>query len=208
MKLLLVFGVVLLIWIVWGYFSSRVEQAEYTLVEDKGDYEIRNYSAHIVAQTTVVGSYKESLNRGFTIVASYIFGDNTKKEKIAMTSPVLSQNNLGTGENVAMTAPVLVSMEGESHTISFGMPKGYTLETLPIPNDSRVELVEVPDQKMAAIKFSWFRTDTKVQGKTKELLTALSDDNIDVLGAPYYAGYNGPGTPPFMSKHEILVEIK
>jgi len=54
-------------------------------------YEIREYPSHIVAQTTVQGLYSESLRTGFSIVAEYIFGGNTKKESIAMTAPVVAQ---------------------------------------------------------------------------------------------------------------------
>lgn len=42
-----------------------------------------------------------------------------------------------------MTAPVLASRVGEAHVISFGMPRSYTLHTLPSPNDNRIQVVEV-----------------------------------------------------------------
>jgi effector-binding domain-containing protein len=157
-----------------------------------------------VAQTTVKGSYKEALNEGFRIVAGYIFGGNTKKQSIAMTAPVVEKKS----EPIAMTAPVIATIEGESHTIAFGMPKSYTLETLPVPNDSRIEIVTIPEKKMAAIRFSWFRTDARVQSKKQELLDVLKKDNISVIGEPQYAGYNAPWTPPWMSRNEVLVEIE
>jgi effector-binding domain-containing protein len=197
---------IILIWSVWGYFSSRVEHTEYLVLESKKEYEVRLYPAHIVAQTTVKGSYKQALNQGFRIIAGYIFGGNTKKESIAMTAPVVEKKS--TSESIAMTAPVMATVEGESHTIAFGMPKSYTLETLPVPNDSRVEIVTIPEKKMAAIRFSWFRTDARVQSKKQELLDALKKDNVFVIGDPQYAGYNAPWTPPWMTRNEILVEIK
>jgi hypothetical protein len=108
-------------------------------------YEIRNYPSHIEAQTTVQGNFDDSINSGFTIVAGYIFGGNTKKESIAMTAPVKEQKV--DSEKIAMTAPVTVDTEGESRIVSFVMPKKYSLETLPEPTDSRVKLVEVPAKK-------------------------------------------------------------
>lgn len=197
---------IILLWSVWGYFASRVENTPYSVIESKKEYEVRLYPAHIVAQTTVKGTYKEALNQGFHIIAGYIFGGNTKKESIAMTSPVVEKKT--TSESIAMTAPVMATIEGESHTVVFGMPKSYTLETLPTPNDSRVEIVTIPEKKMAVIRFSWFRTDARVQSKKQELLDILKKENVLVVGEPQYAGYNGPGTPPWMIRNEVLVEIK
>lgn len=83
--------VIIALWSVWGLVGSRVEQADFSVVKKMDGYEIREYPEHIVAQTTVGGSYTESMGDGFRIVAGYIFGGNTKKESIAMTAPVLAQ---------------------------------------------------------------------------------------------------------------------
>lgn len=203
--LYVVVGVIAL-WSVWGYVSSRVEKTAYTVLESRKEYEIRIYPEHIVAQTVVRGTYKEALNEGFRIVARYIFGGNTKKESIAMTAPVIEKSSVS--ESIAMTAPVMATVEGESHTIAFGMPRSYTLETLPIPTDTRVEIVTIPEKKMAAIRFGWIRTDARVQMKKQQLIAALQKDNVEVVGEPNYAGYNAPWTPPWMIRNEVLVEIK
>ncbi len=195
---------ILVLWSLWGYFSSRVEQTEYTVVKKIGSYEIRNYPAHLVAQATIMGSYQESLQQGFRIVAGYIFGGNVKKESISMTAPVVEQKR---GQSIAMTAPVMANIEGESHTIAFGMPRSYTWDTLPTPTDSRVTIVEVPAKKMAAKRFTLWRTDARVEIKKKELLSALSNDKVTIIGEPQYAGYNAPWTPPWMMRNEILIEI-
>jgi hypothetical protein len=197
---------ILVVWSLWGYFSSRVEQASYSVVKKADGYEIRNYPAHIVAQTTVQGTYQDSLNQGFRLVAGYIFGGNTKKESIAMTAPVTAQ--AGASQTIAMTAPVTANVDGNSHTISFGMPRSYTLATLPTPNDSRVKLVQVPAQKMAVLQFSWYATDARVQTMEQQLLADLARDQVTVTGVPQYAGYNAPWTPPWMTRNEVLVEIK
>ena len=197
---------IIVIWSVWGYFSSRVENTEYSVLSSKNGYEIRLYPAHIVAQTVVRGSYREALNQGFRIVAGYIFGGNTKKQSIAMTAPVIEKSSRS--ESIAMTAPVMATMEGESHTIAFGMPKSYTLETLPTPTDYRVQIVTIPEKKMAVIRFSWGRTDSRVQAKKQELMNVLKKDDVSIIGEPQYAGYNAPWTPPWMIRNEVLVEIK
>lgn len=200
-----VFALLLIAWTIWGALSSRVEQTAYAVVKKGDDYEIREYPAHLVAQTTVTGSYNDALQDGFRIVAGYIFGGNVQKKRIAMTAPVVEQPSRG--QSIAMTAPVTANIDGASHTIAFGMPRSYTLASLPMPTDSRVTLVEIPTRKMAVKRFSLQRTDARVQTKKQELLLALSRDKISTIGEPQYAGYNAPWTPPWMMRHEVMVEI-
>ncbi len=208
MKTLLIVILCLFIgWSLWGYFFSRVEQAEYTVIKKYKDFEIRQYSSRIVAETTISNSdFKKSINSGFSIVAGYIFGDNIKQEKIAMTAPVMEKSL--ESEKIAMTAPVVVGENNELRTISFVMPKKYTIETLPIPKDSRVKLREIPEQKMAVLRFSWSRNEKRVQSMKDKLIDILQKENIEIIGSPSYAGYNAPGTPPWMTRNEILIELK
>lgn len=199
----------IVLWSAWGFFSSRVEQTDYNVIKTMKDYEIREYPAHIVAQTTVQGSYGESMNNGFSIVAGYIFGGNVKKEGIAMTAPVVVQKEStdNFSEKIAMTAPVTATTDGNSHTISFSMPKSYTLETLPIPNDSRVKIVTIPTKTYAVMQFSWYRSDARVKNMQEKLLSALNRDGITTEGVVAYAGYNAPWTPPWMVRNEVLIEV-
>lgn len=161
----------IVLWSLWGFLSSNVEQADYTVVKKMNGYEIREYPEHIVAQTTVKGG----LNQGFGILAGYIFGGNTKKESISMTAPVVAQNE---SESISMTAPVLATTEGDSQTISFGMPRSYTLETLPTPNDPRIKIVMIPAKKYAVMSFSWYRPEAKIKRMQEKLLSALTKDGI------------------------------
>ena len=205
MNVILIIIILLIIWSIWGYFSSNVEQAEYSVIKKSKDYEIREYPSHIIAQTTIGGSYREAINVGFRIIAGYIFGGNTKKESIAMTAPVKEQKFVS--EKIAMTAPVSLNSLGNSRIVSFVMPKSYSLETLPIPNDSRVKLVKVPSKKMAVLRFSWSRNGNRINKMEKKLLSFLSRDKIETIDSPLYAGYNAPWTPPWMIHNEIMIEI-
>ncbi len=203
--------VVVGLWTIWGFAGSRVEQADYAVVKKMNGYEIREYPTHIVAQATVKGSLGESMNSGFSIVARYIFGGNTKKERISMTAPVVAENSpvVGTSsETIAMTAPVIATEEGDSQTISFGMPRSYTLETLPTPLDARVKLVTIPTRRYAVSQFSWYRSDAKIKRIQEQLLSNLKNDGVKITGSFSYAGYNAPWTPPWMTRNEVLVEIQ
>lgn len=206
MTIILIVLAVCVLWSLWGYFSSRVEQAKYALVRKADGYEIRTYAPHIEAQATMSGSYTESLNNGFMIVAGYIFGGNEKRQPIAMTAPVIAQQPAS--QAIAMTAPVLATGSGDSRVIAFVMPSSYTLDSLPVPKDPRVKLVAVPEKTMAVRRFSWFRNDARIHSMEQKLLAALARDGVQVVGSPSFAGYNAPWTPPWMTRNEVLVEVR
>lgn len=213
---------VFVVWSLWGLLASRVEQASYTVLSKKRGYEVRSYAPHIEAQTVVSGASDRAMGEGFTIIAGYIFGGNTSKtsiamtapvgsveassEKIAMTAPVVSTKVAS--EKIAMTAPVVATENAGAYVVSFIMPRSYTLETLPTPNDARVQLVAVPERKVAALRYRGYRSTSGIETMKAELLGLLERDGEVVVGTPSYAGYNAPGTPPWLSRHEILVEIK
>ena len=206
---IIILFVAVLLWSVWGFFGSNVERTDYIIVKKMKGYEIREYPPHIVAQVKVQGSYEESIKEGFRILAGYIFGGNTKKESISMTAPVVAQTGekIKLSENISMTAPVVAKTEGDSQIISFGMPRSYTLETLPRPNNSRVNIVTIPAKKYAVMRFSWYRSDKRIKRVQEKLFISLKHDKIIYAGSASYAVYNAPWTPPWMILNEVLVEV-
>lgn len=155
----------------------NIEEPSYTVVEKRDGYEIRDYSAYIVAEVEVTGSRNEGLNQGFRLLADYIFGNNTKSTPIAMTAPVAES----VSEPVAMTAPVMEQGSGDMRRVTFFMPSKYTLETLPKPNNAAVKLREVPGHRVAVMRFSWYATDSRVARLQSQLVDALKRDSIQTL---------------------------
>jgi hypothetical protein len=174
MKILIAIIVIIIVWSLVGYFTSNVEQAEYKVIRKTENYEVRNYPKHIVAQTKVSGQLTQAMNSGFSIVAEYIFGGNVKKEKIAMTAPVIVKD--GDSQKIPMTAPVVSRADGSDQIISFGMPKSYTLESLPSPINPKVQIVEIPEQNLAVASFSWFTNDKRIKKVQEKLLNDLAKD--------------------------------
>lgn len=215
-------GVLLVGWFLYSWLPVlNIEEPKYAVVSKESGYEIREYTSYIVAETTLSGaeSRDEAARKGFSLIAGYIFGDNTKKDKIAMTVPVNTEKN--TSEKIAMTAPVNtekiamtmpVNTEEEvgsdAYKISFVMPSTYTLETLPEPNDKRVTLREVPAHKVAARRFSWSTSESAFKKHEAELLGALRRDGVETVGAVNVARYNTPWTIPFMLRSEVQIEVK
>ncbi|MBA3733428.1 heme-binding protein [Patescibacteria group bacterium] len=205
---LIILAFTLFIWIVYGYFSSRVKEPKFSVVSKKSGYEIREYAPYIEARVKVSGEYREAMSSGFRILAGYIFGGNTGKKSIAMTAPVSEQKSEKNPESIAMTAPVSeMVLADNSRVVSFVMPEEYTLATVPTPNEKRIEIVEVPSHRSAVLRYSGYNNAEKVADMKTKLLEYLKRDNVAVVGMPRGAGYNPPWTPPFMMRNEILVDI-
>ena len=84
---------------VFGIRSA--DEPKYQVLNDNGHIQIRQYPALVVAQTEVNADYKNSSSQGFQRLAGYIFGGNKKQQKIAMTAPVIQEQE---AETMAMTA--------------------------------------------------------------------------------------------------------
>jgi len=184
------------------------EEPPYESLETSGDVELRRYAPMIVAETLVEGELGRASSDGFRRIAAYIFGDNRPAsgapgEKIAMTAPVTMEPE---PQRIAMTAPVSMESVGERWRMSFVMPTGYTIATLPSPTDLRVTLREIPGRTTAALKFSGLAGEEKVARKTGELRSWLAGRGIEPTSPPRLARYNPPWTPPFLRRNEILVD--
>jgi len=220
--ILIIIGVVLIGWFLYSWIPVRnIEEPKYTILSDASGYEIREYTSYILAETIVDNAYNknEAVRKGFPIIASYIFGNNIKKDKIAMTAPVNTEESSSekiamtapvNTEKIAMTVPVNTQKEvgGGAYKISFVMPSKYTLETLPEPNDKRVKLREVAAHKVAVRRFSFTTSESAFKKQEAELFEALKRDGVETFGPINIARYNTPWTIPFMLRSEVQVQIR
>ncbi len=71
-----------------------------------------------------------------------------------------------------MTAPVISEETEKGWYVSFNMPKQFTKETLPIPNNPEVKIIEVPSEKYAVITFSGLVREKKYA----EMLNLLNEE--------------------------------
>lgn len=120
-----------------------------------------------------------------------------------MTAPVAESAS----EPVAMTVPVKEQGSGDTRRVTFSMPSKYTLETLPKPNNTAVKLREVPAQRVAVIRFSWYATDSRITRLESQLIALLQRDGLTLLSSPAYAGYNPPFSAPWIQRNEVMVEV-
>lgn len=183
--------------------SMAIEEAPYTLVKSDDSFEIRDYGSYLLAETLVEGDFEDAGSKAFQRLFRYISGDNTAKSKIAMTAPVAQK----TSEKIDMTAPVGQEKSGDQWVVSFVMPATYTMETLPVPDDTKVTLRQVPARRMAAVRYSGFWSEKNYKKNMLKLEGWIQKEGLAVIGPPVWARYNAPFVPWFMRRNEILMPI-
>ena len=185
--------------------ARAVEEPAFRLEAQDGPFEIRDYPGLIVAEVTVEGDQNTAANRGFRLLAGYIFGANHGRRDIAMTAPV-SQTPVK-AESIAMTAPVSQTRMGQAWTVRFTMPSSWRLDTLPQPNDPRVRLHAVPPARMAVLRFSGRVNPAMAETRTQELLAQVQTRRLRAVGPVSLAQYDPPWTLGFARRNEVMVEI-
>ncbi|RJX26454.1 MAG: heme-binding protein [Acholeplasma sp.] len=84
----------------WKEYLSMAlyETIKYKVIEEEGSCEIREYEDILLASTKT--KMNSSMDSGFGNVFNYISGNNKERQKISMTTPVVSyeeQDRLVTG---------------------------------------------------------------------------------------------------------------
>lgn len=219
-----------------GTPAMATEEPKFEVVSRHDHIELRRYTPFIVAETVVEGDMDAASGKGFRAIADYIFGNNLSaepspaqtSEKIAMTAPVamepIQTPARAASQKIAMTAPVAMepllppvgeagptpmALQGATRwRVHFVMPSAYTLATLPKPNNSAVQLRQVPAKTWAVLSYSGFNTEAGIQQRTDELVAWLAARHIKTTGSPQLARYNPPWTLPMFRRNEIMLETQ
>ncbi len=186
--------------------AERVEEPAYTLVRKADGVELRRYAPTVRAVTVVENASRDqAMSEGFRRLAGYIFGGNTKKQSIAMTSPVTAQPE---SMKIAMTAPVTAQPASTGMRVTFTMPATFTLATLPTPNDSAVVLEDVAERLVAVRQFSGFAGEAAFERERLALMNGLASLGVRGIGDAELARYDPPWTLPFFRRNEVFVEVE
>lgn len=189
--------------------ASGYEHPKYTVATSYGAFEVRDYEPILEARVTVDGDFRAATSDGFRLLAGFIFGDNRSRAKVDMTAPVTS----GPSERIAMTAPVTTaaqtaeSLEAGRWTVTFAMPSRFTEETLPIPNDPRIEIALTPPERFAVRTFSGTARPERLARELAALLQGLDDAGLAPVGPPRVAQYDPPWIPGPMRTNEVMVKL-
>ena len=192
--------------------AMAIEEPRYEVRLSQAPFELRHYAPILIAQTLVEGDMDTASNKGFRLIADFIFGNNLAADseqttKIAMTAPVTVEPQ---SSKIAMTAPVTLEPQlggTQQWRVYFVMPRQYTLANIPKPKNSAVTLHEVPSKYFVVHRYSGFNTVARVQEKTDEALAWAAQQSLKVVGTPQLARYDPPWTLPMLRRNEIMVEV-
>jgi hypothetical protein len=192
--------------------AMAIEEPKYEVRTSQAPFELRHYAPTLIAQTIVDGDMDEASNKGFRLIADFIFGNNLaanseQAAKIAMTAPVTVEPQ---SSKIAMTAPVTIEPQlgsAQQWRVHFVMPSQYTLANIPKPKNSAVTLHELPSKYFVVNRYSGFNTVARVQEKTDEALAWAKQQSLKVIGTPQLSRYDPPWTLPMFRRNEIMVEV-
>ena len=161
------------------------EQQPYSVIKVYEGFELRSYPAHVLAQVSVSGDFMSAGNMAFGPLVRYISANN-----IAMTAPVVQE-----------------SLAGNSHLVSFVMPAGMDVKSLPVPKDSRVSTLQVNETTVAARKFGGGWNEAKFEEQGRALLKAVEAAGLKTVGNLYWARFDPPWKPGFLKRNEALIAV-
>lgn len=175
-------------------FGIRVnEEPIYKVLKKDGDFELRHYPKQLIAKITLHGmSYDYFRENAFEKLAAYIFEGNEKKsEQIPMTDPVLQHED-----------------PNGAWTMSFILPKEYTMATAPKPKNAEVVLEEVEPYDAAVITYSGNNKVSKIEEHKKELGEWVEKQSGLAMSGHYFiAQYDAPFVVPSLKRNEVQVKV-
>jgi len=182
----------------WANISIAYEETSYRIVAANQNYEIREYDDRLAVQTC----QENGQNKAFRELFKYISGSNTSSTKIKMTIPVTQSIKID------MTTPVTQKFQDGKIIMRFFLPRKFQPETAPQPLNEDLSIVVVKGGKYAVMKYSGRSTVKNFEKHSNLLLEALSVNKITTLDDPIKATFNGPLTPFFVRRNEVMIRIK
>ena len=175
--------VILISILILGSHAMAYEEANYEIIKENNEYEIRKYSDRLVIETNSIQG------NGFRKLFNYISGNNEQKKEIKMTVPVTQEVKNG------------------NTTMQFYLPSNFNEDNAPKPSNSEIKILTIEGGYYAVIKYSGRSSDQNFL-KNKDILEKkLKQDNITVLSPPIRASYNSPFTLPMLKRNEVMYRI-
>ncbi|KAK4604299.1 hypothetical protein RGQ29_012696 [Quercus rubra] len=173
------------------YKTPELESPKYQILKRTANYEVRKYTPFIVVEAN---GDKLAGSTGFNDVTGYIFGKNSRSEKIPMTTPVFTQ---------------AFDAELSKVSIQVVLPLEKDISSSPDPNQETISLRKVEGGIVAVLKFSGRATEDVVREKEKALRSSLINDGLKTKTGCLLTQYNDPGqTWSFEMRNEVLIWLE
>lgn len=163
----------------------------YSVVANHEGFEVRSYADCVLVQVISRGEFMTAGNRAFGSLLSFISGNNSRGQKIAMTAPVIQQ-----------------PLAANEHVVSFVMPADFKLADTPAPLSSVVSVTAVPEHLAAARSFrgSWNADRFAREGEL--LLESVAAAGLQTKGSLYWSRFDPPFKPGFLKHNEALIDLE
>lgn len=175
----------------------------WTVERGGGEYELRRYQPYLAAEVTIKGNPDTALRQGFQTLAGFIFGGNEGASKVAMTSPVVREP-----ARIAMTSPVTREAAGDAWTVRFMMPREYTADTLPRPDNGNIRIVTVSPGLRAAHRFSGLANGGDISKAEARLRAWMTREGLEATGPSDAAWFDDPFTLPWRRRNEVSIPVR
>ena len=162
--------------------AQKYETQVYEVVEKFDNVEIRFYPE--AAKIKIKSEY--SRNNNFRKLFQYIAGENSRSEKIAMTTPVY--------------------MSEDKQMMEFVLPKEYNSGSFPTPNNQEVEAYISSPSYFAVITYGGFSNNKKEMLYKEKLKETLKSNDISSIKPPQILYYDSP-YKFFNRRNEVIVEV-
>jgi len=160
---------------VFGTGLLNIEERKYSILISDKNFEIRQYSGvHLISVELTGASYSETANSGFNLLASYIFGNNSSKEKIAMT------------------APVTMEFGKDKTKMCFMLPSEKNISDLPLPQNQEIIIGTDSAFVLATLRFGGYAGDKEIENQKEQLLLHLKKYGVIPNTNPIFLWYNSP----------------
>ena len=163
--------------------TMAYEEANYEVVKENQEYEIRKYSDRLVIETNSIEG------NGFRKLFNYISGNNEESQEIKMTVPVTQEIKNG------------------SMTMQFYLPLKFNKDNAPKPSNSDIKILNIEGGYYAVIKYSGRSSDKNFLKNKNILEKQLKQDKITIISTPIRASYNSPFTLPMLKRNEVMYRI-
>ena len=185
---------------------SAYEEPTYEVARKTEAFEIRRYAPYVVVETEMRGEYDQARNDAFRKLFAYIGGANRAQAKLEMTVPVVTEPQ--PSEKIAMTVPVMSEPTARGEQVmQFVLPARFDEQSSPQPTDPQLRVRRVDAQWLAVRVYSGRASDSNYRENAFELMRALAAAELTPAGPARFAVYNGPFTPWFLRRNEVMVPI-
>jgi len=170
------------------------ERQEFKVLKTYKDFELREYLPCVLAEVRVSAQNSNATSSAFSTLFNYISKGNNSSEKISMTAPVISAQNV-------------VESDSNDWFVSFVMPAGSTLGQLPDPNNSQVKLRELGTEICVAKSFRGRASDELSRKIADELRASAIKANIKLSNETRICRFDPPFKPGLFQYNEIVIPV-